>query len=626
MPEFYLGPKAVTLRPTHIVGSGGEADIYRLGNSDAYKVFKPPTHQDFSGSPALQNDARERIAEHQRKLPALMALAPRMPAKVPLPLDLLRDKTGLVVGYKMNFIDQAEVLLRYGERGFRDQGVPDEVVKDLFVDLHKTVDAAHKAGFVFGDFNDLNVLAQGRACYVIDSDSGQFGSYVSRMFTGKFVDPLICDPKATVPVMTKPHSPDTDWYAYVVMLMQCLLFVGPYGGVYRPADLKKQVPHDARPLRRITIFDKEIRYPKPARHFSILPDDLLQYFDQTFAKDKRGTPPLPLIERLRFTTCSKCGKVHMRGACPECVGITAPMVKEVHTGTVSATKVFETGGQILFAAMQRGRLRYLYHEGGAYRRDGGSTVVAAPLEPRVRYRIHGDTTLMASTGQCLVFDGSGARESITVDSYRLLPLIDANAERIFWAQNGALMRSSPLGVEYPDRIGDILQGQTLFWAGDELGFGFYRAAELSNFFVFRTGGRGINDSVNLPSLRGQLVDSTACLAHKRVWFMASTQEQGKAINRCHLLDEHGVHLGSAEGAPGDGSWLGSLRGKCAAGHFLLAPTDDGIVRAVPNNGALEVDREFRDTQRFVNAGSHLFIGDDGVYVVERDVIWKLTIR
>lgn len=625
MPEFTLGTKTVTLRPSDIIGGGGEADIYRKGG-EAYKVFKPPTHIDVKGQPHLEAEARGRLAEHQQKLPALMALVSRLPRKVATPVELLRDKHGLVAGYQMNYIDPAEVLLRYGERGYRDQnGIPDDLMRDVLVDLHKTVDGAHRAGLVFGDFNDLNVLVKGRDAFVIDADSAQFGPFMARMFTGKFVDPLICDPRGSALLMMRPHGPETDWYAYLIMLMQSLLYVGPYGGVYRPADPKKNTPHDARPLKRITVFNSEVRYPKPARPFKILPDVLLDLFERTFVKDVRGTPPLSVIEGLRFTKCSKCGTTHARSVCPDCVGITAPMVKEVHTGKVTATKVFETSGQILFAAMQHGQLRYLYHEGGAYLRDGRKLVVQSPLEPHVRYRIQGNQTLIASMGKCFVF-GSAARETISVDSYRLLPLIDANAERIFWAHNGALLRSGDLGLEYPERVGDVLSGQTLFWTGDRMGFGFYRAAELSNFFVFRTEVRGLNDSVVLPPIRGQLVDSTACLASHRVWFMTSTQEGGRAVNRCHLVDERGAHLGSAETSPGDGSWLGGLRGKCAAGDYLLAPTDDGIVRVVLNNGALEVGREFPDTARFVSASSHIFAGNDGVYVVERDVIWRLTIR
>ena len=626
MPEFFLDHGSVTLRPSDVAASGGEADIYRVKGA-AYKVFKSPAHPEVKGQPTLEAEARARIAEHQRKLPLLIALAPKLPHNVAIPAELLRDKSGQIVGYRMNFIENAEVLYRYGERSFRDQGVSDDLVRDVFVDLHPTVLGAHRAGLVFGDFNDLNVLVRGREAFVIDTDSAQFGPYVSRMFTTKFVDPLVCDPKGTSPMMIAPHRPETDWYAYLIMLMQSLLFVGPYGGVYRPTDPKRNMPHDARPLKRITVFDPEVRYPKPARPYSILPDDLLDYFKRVFEKDTRGVPPLSLVENLRFTTCNKCGLVHARGVCPVCVGITPPMIKERVRGNLVATKVFETTGRILFAAMQHGVLRYLYHENGMYRRESG-TVVRAPLDPNIRFRIHGDNTLMARASTCLVFERGReeASYSFPVDAYGQLPLIDANEKGYFFAEGGGLYRSNDLGQEYRDKIGDVLQSQTLFWVGDELGFGFYRAAELSNFFVFRPTSHGLDDSVNLPGIRGQLVDSTVCFGGKHVWFFTTTQEGGKAVNRCYLLNERGELLSEAQGAPGDGTWLGHIRGACAVSDLLLVPTDDGVVRVRPSGTALVVDKEYPDTAEYVDSNSHLFVNKDGLHVARGQTIWRLVMR
>ena len=55
------------------------------------------------------------------------------------------------------------------------------------------------------------------------------------------------------------------------MLMQCLLFVGPYGGVYRPKDPAHRV-REARPVHRMTIFHPEVQYPKPAIPYGTLPE------------------------------------------------------------------------------------------------------------------------------------------------------------------------------------------------------------------------------------------------------------------------------------------------------------------------------------------------------------------
>ena len=638
MPEYFVGTQTVSLRPSDVIGKGGEADIYRRGGQ-AYKIFKPPSHPDLAGSLALQDEARARIVEHQSKLPAF----PRnLPAKVSSPGELLRDKSGMIVGYRMNFVEDVEVLMRYSERSFREQGVLDDAVRDIFIDLHRTVEAVHQANVVIGDFNDLNVLVKGTDAFVIDADSMQFGSFAARMFTTKFVDPLICDPTATAPMMIRPHSPETDWYAYLIMLMQSLLYVGPYGGVYRPSDLKKQMPHDARPLKRITVFDPEVRYPKPARPYKILPDSLLAFFEQAFVKDKRGIVPLSLIEGLRFTRCSKCGAVHARGQCPECVGVTPIMVKEVHMGTVSGTnappapvnvrvsgtKVVETEGTILYATTQGGKLRYLYHHDGVYKREDGQAVVRAPLDPNIRFRIRGADTLLARGNQCMVFERaqSGASTTMPVDAYGLLPIIDANGEDFFFAEGGGLYRGSKHGIDYRERIGDVLPNQTLFWVGESLGFGFYRAAELSNFFVFHPARHGLNDSIRLPGIRGQLVDSTCVFGEDRIWFFTSTQEGKQAVNRCQLLDGQGALLASAQAVPGDGTWLGTIRGACAARDFLLVPTDDGVVRVSLTGGSLDVVKEYPDTHRFVDAGSNLFIGNDGLIVTGRHDIWRLVIR
>ncbi len=622
MPEFILGNRTISLRPSDVIGKGGEADIFRKG-SEAFKVFKPPTHPDVSHSPQLMAEAKARIAEHQLKLPAF----PKgLPSRVSSPGELLRDKGGMIAGYQMNFVDNVEVLYSYGERAFREQGISDDTVRGIFIDLFKTVEAVHKAGVVIGDFNDLNVLIRNTDAHIIDADSMQFGKFPARMFTGTFVDPRICDPNATSPMMIGKHSPETDWYAYVIMLMRSLLYVGPYGGVYRPADKQKNLPHDARPLKRLTVFDPEVKYPKPARPYNILPDDLLNYFNQVFVKDKRGTPALSLIENLRFTTCTKCGAVHARGQCPTCVGVTPVMLKEVHLGNAKGTKLFETGGRILYAAMQQGSLRYLYHEQDAYRREGGRVVVKAKLDPNMRFRIQGGNTLIAQGTQCLIFPfESSTPLRLAVDTYGMLPLIDANADSFFFAEGGGLYRSSEHGLDMRDKIGDVLSNQTLFWVGDTLGFGFYRAAELSNFFMFRPKHLGLNDSVALPPIRGQLVDSTAVFGSDRVWFFTTTQEGSKAINRCHCVNAQGKLLGSAEAAPGDGSWLGVIRGSVAASDFLLVPTDDGVVRVALSGNSLDVAKTFPDTHRFVDSNSLLFLDKQGLVVKGNREIWRLVI-
>jgi hypothetical protein len=54
-------------------------------------------------------------------------------------------------------------------------------------------------------------------------------------------------------------------------------------------------------------------------------------------------------------------------------------------------------------------------------------------------------------------------------------------------KNGQLIRQGFIGQTH---WGDVLQNQTLFWVGEEMGFGFYRAASMTVGFVFQCRSRG----------------------------------------------------------------------------------------------------------------------------------------
>lgn len=614
--DVYLKGKRVRLDPTKSIGKGGEADVFDIGGGMALKVFKPPSHPDYDGLEHEKEAAERRIEEHQKKLPSFPQT---LPGRVVTPQELAFNQSGQqILGYTMNFLQGTEVLLRYADKGFRQGGVTSNQVVQIFRDLHTTVTGLHAASVVIGDFNDLNVLVREQEAYFIDADSFQFGSFLCRVFTSKFVDPLLCDSKASSLILNRPHTVHSDWYAFSVMLMQCLLFVGPYGGVYRPKSPANRMPHNSRPLHRITVFHPEVLYPKPAVPLDRLSDDLLGYLQQVFVKDQRSEFPGKILESLKWVTCSTCGMEHTRRVCPNCTQMVPVSVTLVtKRGRVSARQLFRTKGVILFATMQGGKLRWLYWELGQFKREDKTVVVNGSLDPQMRYRLHGSATLLGKANQVVTITPSQPASNLTVDSFGLLPIFDANEQARYWVEGGRLLRDGKLGPEY---IGDVLAGQTLFWVGQAFGFGFYRAGNLSVAFVFDAARRGINDSVKLPPLRGQLVDSSCLFTKDRCWFFVATRESGHTVHRCVVIRSNGSVEAVTQAQEGDGSWLGTLRGKCAAGNFLLAANDDGIVRVEVANGQIAETTKFPDTEPFVDASCHLFPGRDGVYVVSRNEI------
>jgi H/ACA ribonucleoprotein complex subunit 3 len=618
--NVYLKNKKIQVNPFKSIGKGGEADIYDIGKGVVLKLFKQPSHPDLVGFKQDQIAAQVRLTEHQKKLPAF----PKgLPSRVISPIDLATNQNGSkIVGYTMKFLKGFEVLLKYSDKSYRNTGISNDLVLKTFCDLHSTVKGIHKAGVVIGDFNDLNILVSNGEAHIIDADSFQYGGFLCRVFTEKFVDPLLCNVNNTRPILSEMYNIDSDWYAFAVMLMQSMLFVNPYGGIYKPKDKTKRIKQSERPLKRITIFNPEVKYPKPAVPYGVLPDDLLQHFHHIFEEDRREEFPFDILNRVRWTTCSSCGAIHARNICPGCSKHIPSAIKETIRGNVTCTRVFQTSGSILFATIFNDRLYYLYHENGTFKREGDSTVVNGNLKPTMRFRIKGRETLIGENGQFISITPGGKKERVTVDSLRALPLFDSNSSFKYWSHDGQLMRNDIFGPKY---IGDVLKNQTLFWVGDKFGFGFYRASNINVGFVFNAKGGGINDSVKIPNIPGQLIDATCYFAGNWCWFIISSRERGQTINKCIIIKSDGSVGEFAEAKEGDGSWLGSIRGKCAAGNFLLASTDNGIIRVEPSGGTLSVVKEFPDTEPFVDSGCHLYPNSNGLYVVSRKRIKLLKI-
>lgn len=644
MSSLIVAGKRVALDPAATLGKGGEADVYRIDPTTALKVFKGPDHPDIVSDPdraRLATEATRRIAEHQRKLPAFPA---GLPDRVIAPKDLAMDDRGLIAGYTMSLVPNARELLQvHRDKELRNKITGGSLLK-LFLRLHALVDGIHKAGVVIGDFNDLNVLVRGADTddpdpYEIDADSMQFGPFLCPMFTSRFVDPTLCDQKERSPILVRPHNANSDWFAFLTMFFQAFLWVGPYGGVHSPKGGGKEVPIDARSLKRLSVLGTDIIYPKPARPTHILPDDVLDYCLRVFEKDHREPVPRKLLEGMRWTSCADCGYEHARGSCPKC-GVAAPAVNQVVTirGSVTATRVFPTArvrGTILQVAHQGGALRILYQENGQMKREDGTVAMAAPARSEMRFRLSGARTMIGMGSRVVVIEPGAQPMQLNVDEFGHRPMFDTNDAHLFRASSGQLVREGAFGFATDELIGSILQGQTTIWTGPEFGFGFYRAGLIFQAFLFREGRRSLNDQVTLPPIPGQLVDAFAVFSSQRCWFFTTSQHQGKLLNRCVVIKSDGSLVATHETTAGDGTWLSDIRGGCAvtlpgaAGgqvHGLFVPTDRGIVRVDADPTGLAETRRFADTEPFVDSSSRLFLAKEGIYVVRSSEIYLITMK
>ncbi|HSD89285.1 MAG TPA: hypothetical protein VLB44_17270 [Kofleriaceae bacterium] len=319
--SVWIDGSRVALAPAMLIGQGGEAEVYDLGDGRVLKWWKPADHPDFDGMPDAQGAVTRRFAEQPAKLRALPGNLP--PAVVaPCGFALAGKRSQEVVGYLMPKITGTP-LHAYGEpRWRREHPIDGDDIVAILLALHDAIGALHSARIVVGDCNDLNVLVDGRRVHLIDVDSYQYAGFTCSMFSERFVDPRLCSAQQLVPV--RPHDADSDWFAFAVMAFRTLLGVGPWGGVARSC------PATQRALRRLSVLADGIVYPRAARPPQILPDDLVATFRAIFENDTRGAFPRALLERLRLRRCSTCGEEHARVRCPACQALAHVPPAVVH--------------------------------------------------------------------------------------------------------------------------------------------------------------------------------------------------------------------------------------------------------------------------------------------------------
>ncbi len=568
MTTVYLEGKSRRLRPADLLAEGGEAEVYDLHDGTVVKWFKPPQHPDFAGDAQAQAQVADRLAEHQHKLRAFPAGLPSQ-VVTPRALAYADQAQRTVGGYRMTKV-AGEPLHHLGEpRWRRDHAMSAADAAAPLLDLFDAVTALHQRGVVIGDFNDLNVLVDGHRAHLIDADSYQFDRFRCSMFSERFLDPRLCQGQL---VPAAPHDGDSDWFAFHVMVVRTLLLVGPWGGVYQPADPKARCTPAARPLRRISIFSPEVTLPRAAASPSALPDELHAHLADVFAGKRGGPPPRRLLAELRFARCHRCGLEHARRGCPTCA-VAAP------------------------------------------RPPAGPAVVAGKLVAQPLERATLLTALAAASAPV-------PRPSPSAATSLLAPMPDV------WLEAEALWRKTTLGRE---RVGGVLAGQTWAWtsAACESGVGFYRAGGYTVGFVFNRGRGILDDRLRLPPLPGEVVAAHATLSAERAWLWITLARAGRLTTTAIVLDRAGAVLATLpELDPSSDpslSWLAGAPGACAAGPYLFVPTDAGLVRVELCAGRLAVTRTFAETASFVCAADRLAIGPGAIDVLRRQDAIRLSL-
>lgn len=643
---IYINNKPLKVSPADLIGEGGEAEVYKVDSNTALKLFKLPDHPTLAGSSqeayALRSAARARILDAQAKL---RAVPTALPDALVAPIDLAFDKTSTsrqIVGYTMRLIAGGRNLRDLAQKGIRQrEGITDKDVLQIFLRLHQSLLQIHQAGVIVGDFNPFNVLiADNRTVHLIDMDSMQFNGFKCKVFSPRYIDPLICNAAGNQITMSAEPNALTDWYSFALMLFECLMFVHPYGGVYRSAKRSAKISQDLRPLKRISVFSEEVIYPLAAKPLSAsLPSELLDYYKAVLHADKREEFPLEYLKHLHFAngraylarpgSIAPSGQASGRSSGMPSVSVPGARATTAMPGETGSAIIFQTEGTIFKVCHQTGRLRYVFHRDSKFCREHGVAFLSGKATQSMKFCISGDATLVSSGAQVFLLSPGEEPQRLSADLFRdLEPVFDANSSSHYWVGGGRLWCNSALG---PRLIDDVLTNQTRIWTGESFGFGFYCAGNLKRSFLFdnRTHNKipvVLPDHIKVP------IAIQCHFVNDHLWLLLSTLQNAALTNHCCLIDRSGVVLAYQSAAETDDSWLNTLDAKCGAACVtadglvivLLAASDDGLTVIEAKGRSLVPSLVVPDSAGKIPARANLIYRDESLFFWTASQIGVLT--
>jgi hypothetical protein len=607
---------------------GGEADVYRFypdpeftrrhGNA-AYviKIFREDTE-------VQRRAARERQTK-------LRSFPQGLPANVVTPTalayDLGRTK---VIGYVMAFVPDATKLIEFKTRDYRvKHRVTTAQICRILVNLYDLVVAIHARGIVIGDFNDKNVLVGPNfEVYLIDADSLQYGSWECPAFVAGFVDPLICarpdptHPKSfTALRKVHPHSTRTDWYAFSVIVFQLFMFAHPYmSGLHHPA--KGEGPRRKgvqRIHRRLSVFHPRVGAQQSMTPLENLPDPLSTYFFNTFVRDVRGSFPRELLSPNLWTICGSCRTLHGRVKCPSC---GAPGVAN------ATTQSRRLNGRILAVAPAGDKTRCVYHEGGAYRREGGIELWRRAHDDRLSALVAGDRTVFASGSSFVLFNGHRPPERRSTQCVYGKTTVAANSRHVYWIHGSELVRDD--GHSGPTTIGTIARNTTSIWTGERFGLALAQGGVLSKVLTFSASGQGMLGSYSLPLEFGTVIDAQCVINDDLAWLkVTSRTRKGTIVHRCYVFDAYGRLLARTVGRQGELAWLDQFNSSALAlrSKLIVPVRRAGMVQIGIKGNELRQEMVHHGTEPLTQEATvGLYAHNGGILHASTTSITPITVR
>ncbi len=581
--KVIVGNREIVLSDNDIIGEGGEAIVYKKANQ-ALKIYHSNVLSD-------------------KRVKKLHNFPKRLPKSVLAPTNLIFDTRGACIGFSMDLIDSATEFNKLSSRKFREAKVDNNSLVKIFKSFHNSLDAIHNSSVVVGDLNDLNLLFKNDEVFFIDADSMQFSGFPSTVATQDFLDPKLYG--IDLADGNIYFNKQTDYYSFMTMFVKSLLFVHPYGGVH-----KTYKNFLRRAEASVSIYNSDVKYPKNAIHYKILPDELNHQFYKVFEEAKRFKLEAQYLD-LDFKVCPSCGISHARHACPICSNVTSNPQKQttIIKNNILRTTVFKTSGYIMDLMIMGDKLFYLYDEAGLIKRES-STI--ATSNGKYDVSLYGKDTFVKQ-GNFV----SHLKDNKVVDEFNA-DFIAANSFAYFYAKDLYMYNSKhkPIAQVYSENI--------WFKLGDNYGFGMYRVGRKYIYFLIDIVSNTLDDSITLPDVKGTILEKEVYFSRNYVFFILKTRYKGVDYIYSFMLKDSNLIAYKKEKVE-ESIWT-NVEGKVLNGSNVLTISAEGLKLISSENGIFEEKNIFENTKDFISEDSRLYSSKDGIYVVDAKEINLLKMK
>lgn len=261
MKVTVVGQGEMNLTSKDFITQGGEGKIYEK-NGIVYKI-----HNDYNHMIPVD------------KIKELQVLNKDNIIK-PNNIILYKNKP---IGYTMKYVKDTFALCQLFTKAFKQRNnITDKNILDIFKIMRETIQFVHSKSILLVDLNEMNFLVNNKFSdvYFIDVNSYQTPNFKATAIMESIKD-RHCNNNFTE---------GTDWFSFGIISFQLFIGIHPYKGKH-----PKYTSLDERMINNISVLNNNVSIPSICPNFSIIPKNLIKWYEAIFEKGERIEPPTDIL-------------------------------------------------------------------------------------------------------------------------------------------------------------------------------------------------------------------------------------------------------------------------------------------------------------------------------------------